>query len=154
MLTMVFGLVLALQVNKEATIYRCDVTIYQGNPAGSKENGDIQVLSSPQLVTRNGQQTLVSVGQQVSVVTDIKREKELITNTVSQTQVGIILRMTPKQQTDGTIVVSSKMNLSQLIDKDTIKEETISTCRVHQPGETLKVLFYNPSTCRSRVSVP
>jgi Bacterial type II and III secretion system protein len=153
-MSLLLALVLAVPANKDATLFRCDVAIYQGNPAGSKEKGDIQVLSSPQLITRSGQDALISVGQQVSIVTDIKREKELITNTVTQTQVGIILRMTPKQQSDGTIVVSSKVILSQVIDKDTIKEETVSTCRVHQPGETLKVPFYNPSTCRSRASVP
>ena len=153
-MSLLFALLLAVPANKEATLFRCDVTIYQGNPAGSKEKGDIQVLSSPQIVTRSGQQALMSVGQQVAVVTDIKREKELITNTVTQTQVGIILRITPKQQSDGTIVVSSKVNLSEVIDEDTIKEQTISTCRVHKPSETLKVPFYNPSTCRSRASVP
>lgn len=153
-MSLLLALLLAVPANKDATLFRCDVTIYQGNPAGSKEKGDVQVLSSPQLVTRNGQQVVISVGQQVPVVIDIKREAGGITNTVSQEQVGIILRLTPKLQSDGSIVVSSKVNLSAVIDKDTLKEETISTCRVHQPGETLKVPFYNPSTCRSRASVP
>lgn len=153
-MSLLLALLLAVPANKDSTLFRCDVTIYQGNPAGSKEKGDIQVLSSPQMITRNGQQALISVGQQVSVVTDIKHEAGMIKNTISQEQVGIIVRLTPKLQSDGTIVVSSKVNLSEVIDKDTIKEETVSTCRVHQPGETLKVPFYNPSTCRSRASVP
>ena len=153
-MSFLLALLLAVPANKDATLFRCDVTVYQGNPAGSVEKGDVKVFSKPQLITRNGQESLISIGQQVAVVTDIKRERELITNTITQTQVGIILRLTPKIQSDGTIVVSSKVNLSQVIDKDTIKEETVSTCRVHQPGETLKVPFYNPSTCRSRASVP
>ena len=149
MLSLILGLALAIPANKDATIFRCDVTIYQGNPDGSVEKGDIAVLSKPQIITRNGQDAMMSVGTHIPVVTDIKREVGLITNIISQKQVGIILKLTPKLQPDGSVVVLSKVNLNEVIGTDTIKEQTISTCRVHQPGETIKVPFYCPESCKT-----
>jgi Flp pilus assembly secretin CpaC len=80
-----------------------------------RTQGRIEVLSRPQIITRDNQQALISVGQQVPIVTGSNVSGTgIITNTVTQQQVGIILKVLPQISPDGRIVMRVEPQISKV----------------------------------------
>lgn len=138
MLSILFGLALALPA-KEATQYFMEVSIYRGNPDGAKER-----LSSPQIVTRDGQQALISVGQQMSMISDIKKEVGKKVVTFKEVQTGIILKVLPKGQQDGSVFIAGNINLSEAVSESSVLERSLTFHELFQPGDMRIITFYNP----------
>ncbi|MBG88549.1 MAG: hypothetical protein CMO80_16840 [Verrucomicrobiales bacterium] len=60
------------------------------------ENGKTEILSRPSILTRNNQEAIITVGQEVPFVTNSQINQQGNTiNTVTYEDVGIILRVTP-----------------------------------------------------------
>lgn len=148
MLSILLGLALALPA-KETTQYFIEVSIYQGNPDGAKVR-----LNSPQIVTRDGQQALISVGQQVHVVSNIKKEvgKKIIT--VSEVQTGIIFKLLPKAQQDGSVFVTGSVNLSEAVSESSVLERTLTFHELFHSGEMKNITFYNPESLETQIIGP
>lgn len=82
-----------------------------------RTQGRIEVLSRPQIVTRDNQQAIISVGQQVPIVTGSNLTANgIIQNTVEQQQVGIILKVLPQISPDGRIVMRVEPQISKVSD--------------------------------------
>lgn len=80
-----------------------------------RTQGRIEVLSRPQIVTRDNQQALISVGQQVPIITGTNiNANGLITNNVEQQQVGIILKVLPQISPDGRVVMRVEPQISDI----------------------------------------
>lgn len=140
MLSIMLGLALALPA-KEATQYFMEVSIYRGNPDGPKGR-----LSSPQIVTRDGQQALISVGQQTSIISDIKKEIGKKVITFSEVQTGIILKVLPKAQKDDSVFITGNVSISEMVSESSVLERTLRFNELFQPGETRIITFYNPQS--------
>lgn len=80
-----------------------------------RTQGRIEVLSRPQIVTRDNQQALISVGQQVPIITGTNVTAQgIITNNIEQQQVGIILKVLPQISTDGRVVMRVEPQISDI----------------------------------------
>lgn len=148
MLPILLGLALAFPT-KEATEYFMEVSIYRGIPDGAKER-----LSSPQIVTRDGQQALISVGQQISMISDIKKEVGKKVVTFKEVQTGIILKVLPKGQQDGSVFLAGNINLSEAVSDSSVLERSLTFHELFQPGETRIITFYNPQTNETQTIGP
>ena len=73
MLAVLLGILLIKPATLAMSQAQFEITICRGTPGGSREKGELEVLSRPQIVTRHNQQALISIGQQVPITTDIKQ---------------------------------------------------------------------------------
>lgn len=115
-----------------------------------RTQGRIEVLSRPQIVTRDNQQALISVGQQVPIVTGSNITAQgIIQNTVEQQQVGIILKVLPQISPDGRIVMRVEPQVSRVSNstvdigngvKGTIIDQTIASTTIEAfDGKTVVI---------------
>lgn len=115
-----------------------------------RTQGRIEVLSRPQIVTRDNQQALISVGQQVPVITGSNITAQgIIQNTVEQQNVGIILKVLPQISPDGRIVMRVEPQVSRVststVDigngvKGTIIDQTIASTTIEAfDGKTVVI---------------
>src|SRR5438552_1231273 len=73
------------------------VTVWKGDPLGSKAEGNVEVLSRPQVMVSDRQTGFVQVGEQVPVQgPGGKTTFEFA---------GLALKLTPAVQPDGTVLV-------------------------------------------------
>jgi type II secretion system protein D len=79
-----------------------------------RTQGRVEVLSRPQIVTRDQQQALISVGQQVPVVNGIVVTQGVIQPEIVQQQVGIILKVLPQISPDGKVIMRVEPQISSL----------------------------------------
>jgi general secretion pathway protein D len=80
--------------------------------------GKTEILSRPSILTRNGQQASISLGQEVPLVTNTRFDtlgNQI--NTVSYTSVGIILKVTPFINSDGLVEMIVTPESSGLADR-------------------------------------
>ncbi|HMO34632.1 MAG TPA: secretin N-terminal domain-containing protein, partial [Gemmatales bacterium] len=115
-----------------------------------RTQGRIQVLSRPQIVTRDNQQALISVGQQVPIITGSNITAQgIIQNTVEQQQVGIILKVLPQISPDGRIVMRVEPQVSRVSNatvdigngvRGTIIDQTIASTTIEAyDGKTVVI---------------
>jgi general secretion pathway protein D len=115
-----------------------------------RTQGRIEVLSRPQIVTRDNQQALISVGQQVPVITGSNITAQgIIQNTVEQQQVGIILKVLPQISPDGRIVMRVEPQVSRVSNstvdigngvRGTIIDQTIASTTIEAfDGKTVVI---------------
>lgn len=156
MVTMLLSLMLVNPLKKEVAEpanYHIAVTVYRGLPGGFKDKGDMEVIASPRIVTRNEQQALISVGQMVPLITDVKKQIGKKITTVSDMQIGTILKILPKSQVDGSIFISGEYSISEAVSDSSILSRSISFHQMFQPGETRIVPLYNPNDYLEKVTV-
>ena len=122
-----------------------EVTIIRGTPGGTKEKGEIEVLSRPQIVTRDGQQAVIQVGQYVPIVTDVKQQTGKKIVTITNEHTGITLKLVPKIQEDGTIFLSGNLNLKEALSESSTLERSLTFHEIVQHDRTTTVPFYNPN---------
>ena len=80
--------------------------------------GDAELLSRPSVMARNNQQAVITVGQQVPLITSTRFDtfgNQI--NSVTYTDVGIILRVTPFIGADGMVEMIVAPETSDLADK-------------------------------------
>jgi type II secretory pathway component GspD/PulD (secretin) len=119
----------ALTADQSSSQYLFEIAIYKVDAQGQKE-----VLSRPQLVTRHGQEALVSIGQQVPVIFDHSIKDGKTVYSVCEEQVGIIVKMTPSAHRAGEIKLKMDVSLSEVCKGEslfnTIYKQEIKTARV------------------------
>lgn len=92
------------------------------------EVGKLEVLSRPSILTRNNQEAVISVGQRVPFITNVRiSDTGLQTNTVTYEDIGIILRVTPFITQDGLVEMILAPEISTLTDKTVPLSETLNS---------------------------
>jgi general secretion pathway protein D len=114
------------------------------------ENGKTEVLSRPSILTRNNQEAVITVGQEVPFVTNSQINQQGNTiNTVTYEDVGIILRVTP-YITQGDLVEmivapeissisSTLVTINQGVQLQAIDKRAAETVVVTKHGETVVI---------------
>lgn len=82
------------------------------------EAGKTEVLSRPSVLARNNQEAIITVGQQVPLITNVRYDNfGNQINAISYTSVGIILRVTPFITSDGMVEMIVAPEISNLSDE-------------------------------------
>lgn len=80
--------------------------------------GKTEVLSRPSILARNNQQAVITVGQEIPLITDTRYDNNNNQiNTVQYTDIGIILRVTPFITSDGLVEMIISPEISNLTDQ-------------------------------------
>lgn len=109
---------------------------------------DVNVISSPQLMVLNNQTATLQVGDQVPVATQsavsILLPGAPIVNTIQFRDTGVILKVTPRVNEGGLVLLDVSQEVSDVaptttsnIDSPTIQQRKVSSTIVIQDGETV-----------------
>jgi general secretion pathway protein D len=80
--------------------------------------GKTEVLSRPSILARNNQQAVITVGQEIPLITDTRYDNNNNQiNTVQYQDIGIILRVTPFITSDGLVEMIISPEISNLTDQ-------------------------------------
>ena len=83
-----------------------------------QEAGKTEVLSRPSILTRNNQQAVITVGQELPFITNSRiTDNGQTINTIQYQDIGIILRVTPFISADGLVEMIVAPEISTLTDK-------------------------------------
>jgi general secretion pathway protein D len=82
------------------------------------EAGKTEVLSRPSILARNNQQAVITVGQEIPLITDSRFDQNNNQiNTIQYQDIGIILRVTPFITQDGQVEMIVSPEISNLTDQ-------------------------------------
>jgi general secretion pathway protein D len=101
-----------------AGLYSILGTDFQATLRAIAQAGKTEILSRPSILTRNNQQAVISLGQEVPLVTNTRFDtlgNQI--NTVTYQNVGIILRVTPFITADGKVEMIVSPETSALADR-------------------------------------
>ena len=127
---------------------------------------DVNVISSPTLMALNNQEAVLQIGDQVPIVTrtatGVESDTAPIVNSVILQDTGIILKVTPRVNASGRVLLdieqeaSSAVNtITSGIDSPTIQQRKISTRVAVNDGEALTLGgIIQESKSNSRGQVP
>lgn len=134
------------------------------NAIQSKTN--VRVLSSPKLVVLNNQTATLQVGDQVPIVTQSSQSTSAggapVVNTVELRDTGVILKVTPRVNDSGLVIVDVSQEVSDVaattssgIDSPTIQQRKLTSTVATRSGSTVALggLIRDGST-RGRSGVP
>jgi general secretion pathway protein D len=80
--------------------------------------GKTEVLSRPSILARNNQQAVITVGQEIPLITDSRFDQNNNQiNTIQYEDIGIILRVTPFITADGQVEMIVSPEISNLTDQ-------------------------------------
>jgi len=80
--------------------------------------GKTEVLSRPSILARNNQQAVITVGQEIPMITDSRFDNNNNQiNTIAYQDIGIILRVTPFITSDGQVEMIISPEISNLTDQ-------------------------------------
>jgi general secretion pathway protein D len=145
--------------------------LYQGHGVSATLNAlatvtDVAVLSAPKLVVLNNHTATIQVGDQVPISTgsavSTLTSGAPIVNSIEYRDTGIILKITPRVNSGGLVLLDIAQEVSDVlqnttssISSPTIEQRKISTSVAVQDGETLALggLMKNEVT-RGRSTVP
>ena len=83
-----------------------------------QEAGKTEVLSRPSILTRNNQEAVITVGQELPFITNSRiTDNGQTINTIEYQDIGIILRVTPFITSDGLVEMIVAPEISTLTDK-------------------------------------
>lgn len=116
-----------------------------------EEITDVQIISSPQLMVLNNHSALLQVGDQVSVVTRsaVSPKVDLadapIVNTFEYKDTGVILRVTPRVNAGGLVMIDIEQEVSSVVlattsdpnRSPTIQQRRIQSTIAVRSGETV-----------------
>lgn len=112
-------------------LIRIDVTLYQGDPSGKLQVKD--KLASPQLLTRDGQKTLVAIGQTV-VFRELEKtlvKGDTIQYRVAHQQIGAMMTFNPQLLADGQILLAGSIKTTEAVNMtDSIQHKIENDVRV------------------------
>jgi general secretion pathway protein D len=98
-----------------AGIYQILGTDFQATLRAINEAGHSEVLSRPTVLARNNQQAIITVGQQVPLITNVRYDTfGNAINSVTYQSVGIILRVTPFITSNGMVEMVVNPEISKL----------------------------------------
>ncbi|MGZ8370532.1 MAG: type II secretion system secretin GspD [Caulobacteraceae bacterium] len=109
---------------------------------------DIRVVSAPKLMVLNNQTAALQVGDQVPIVTasavSTQTPDAPIVNSVEYRDTGVILKVTPRVNGSGSVLLDISQEVSDVaetgsskIDSPTIQQRKIATSIVAQDGQTI-----------------
>jgi len=99
-----------------AGLYQVFSTDYQVTLRAIATAGKAKVLSKPSIIARNNQPATITVGQSVPLITSVRFDTfGNAINSVSYTDVGIILRVTPFITSDGMVEMIVSPETSELV---------------------------------------
>ena len=91
---------------------------YQATLRAIATAGKTEVLSRPSITARNNQPATITVGQSVPLITNVRYDNfGSAINSVTYTDVGIILRVTPFISNDGMVEMIVSPEISSLTDQ-------------------------------------
>lgn len=91
---------------------------YQATLRAIASAGKTEVLSRPSILARNNQPAVITVGQSVPLITNVRYDNfGNAINSVQYTDVGIILRVTPFVANDGQVEMIVSPEISSLTDQ-------------------------------------
>lgn len=92
------------------------------------EVGKTEVLSRPSILTRNNQEAVITVGQEVPFITSSQTTDQGNTiNVIEYEDIGIILRVTPFITEDGLVEMILAPEISTITDETVPISETVSS---------------------------
>lgn len=108
----------------------------------------VNVISSPHLMVLNNQMAELKVGNEVPVVTQQQQNTDNnnsnLVNTVQFKETGVILKVTPRISSDGTIIMEIEQEVSNVVRSinsgeltPTISQRSVKSTIVAQSGETI-----------------
>lgn len=101
-----------------AGIYQVLGSDFQATLRAIAEAGKTEVLSRPSVLARNNQEALITVGQQIPLITSTRYDNfGNQINAVTYQDVGIILRVTPFITADGMVEMIVSPEISNLSDQ-------------------------------------
>ena len=145
--------------------------LYQGNNVGATLNAlatvtDVTVLSAPKVMVLNNHTATIEVGDQVPISTgsavSTLTSGAPIVNSIEYRDTGIILKVTPRVNSGGLVLLDIAQEVSDVlptstssISSPTIEQRKISTSVAVQDGETVALggLIKNQVT-RGRSTIP
>jgi general secretion pathway protein D len=109
---------------------------------------DVSVISSPNLMVLNNQTATLQVGDQVPIATQsavsVVTPGAPIVNTIQFRDTGVILKVTPRVNESGLVLIDVAQEVSEVaatttsgIDSPTIQQRKVSSTVVIQDGETM-----------------
>ena len=109
---------------------------------------DINVVSAPKLMVLNNQTAVLQVGDEVPVVTasavSTQTPDAPIVNSVEYRETGVILKVTPRVNGSGSVLLDISQEVSDVaetgtstINSPTIQQRKIATTVVAQDGQTI-----------------
>lgn len=116
----VFGLAAqgANPIPPGAGIYQVLGRDFQATLRAIAEAGKTEVLSRPSVLARNNQEAVITVGQQIPLITNVRYDNfGNQINAVQYQDVGIILRVTPFITSDGMVEMIVSPEISNLSDQ-------------------------------------
>jgi type II secretory pathway component GspD/PulD (secretin) len=113
-----------------------------------QNDGRLEVLSRPQILTADNQEATINIGQKVPFVTDSRVTAQGDTiNQFTYQDVGVILRVTPRISPDGYVKMdlapsisdlsSSKVDISKGVSVPIINQRTATTAVTVKSGESV-----------------
>jgi general secretion pathway protein D len=101
-----------------AGLYQIISTDYQATIRAIAQAGKLEVLSRPSILARNNQQAVITVGQSVPLITNVRFDTfGNAINSVQYQNVGIILRVTPFITSDGLVEMIVAPEISSLAEQ-------------------------------------
>jgi general secretion pathway protein D len=101
-----------------AGLYQIISSDYQVTLRAIAEAGKMEVLSRPTILARNNQQAVITVGQSVPLITNVRFDTfGNAINSVTYQNVGIILRVTPFITSDGMVEMIVAPEISSLSEQ-------------------------------------
>lgn len=101
-----------------AGLYQVLGSDYQATLRAIATAGKTEVLSRPSILARNNQPAVITVGQSVPLITNVRYDNfGNAINSVSYEDVGIILRVTPFISNDGMVEMIVSPEISSLTDQ-------------------------------------
>lgn len=101
-----------------AGLYQVLGSDYQATLRAIAQAGKTEVLSRPSILARNNQPAVITVGQSVPLITNVRYDNfGNAINSVSYEDVGIILRVTPFISNDGMVEMIVSPEISSLTDQ-------------------------------------
>lgn len=83
------------------------------------EKGKLEVLSRPSILARNNQEAVIVVGQEIPLITNSRiTDQNTTINTVTYSEIGIILRVTPFITSEGMVEMIVAPEISTLTDEE------------------------------------
>jgi len=127
---------------------------------------NVNVLSSPKLLVLNNREAELQIGDQVPIITQTAvstvDDTSPIVNSVQLRDTGVILRITPRVNRSGLVLLDVAQEISDVvptttsnIDSPTIQQRRISSSVAVHNGETIALGgLIRDSKTRSRAGVP
>lgn len=92
------------------------------------EVGKTEVLSRPSVLTRNNQEAVITVGKEIPFITNSRiSDTGQTTNTVTYSDIGIILRVTPFITQEGLVEMILAPEISTLTDETVPISDTVES---------------------------